>query len=183
MSTPLHHRSTAVALLAAVALASPPQSSARTSSSLVRARTTSYLAPVGYCSGAQAQVMLCLHDYARHRAGLRSLRASATLMRAARAKSADIVRCGFSHWACGHRFSYRVDWAGYRWTRVGENIAWGTGRPLASARSIFSAWLRSPNHRANILDPAFRDVGIGSRRGAVAGHSNAIVWVAEFGRH
>jgi len=170
---PPQPRSSAAALLGAVVLASPAQSSAR---------PISYLAPVGYCSGARAQVMLCLHDYARHQAGLRSLRASATLISAARAKSADIARCGFSHSACGHEFSYRVDRAGYRWTRVGENIAYGTG-PLASARSIFSAWLRSPEHRANILDSAFRDVGIGSRRGTVAGHSNARIWVAEFGRH
>ena len=125
--------------------------------------------------------MLCLHDYARHQAGLPVLRASATLMRAARAKSADIVRCGFSHSACGHPFSYRADRAGYRWTRFGENIAFGTGS-LASARAIFSAWLRSSEHRANILDPAFRDIGFGSRRGAIEG-APARFWVAEFGRH
>jgi uncharacterized protein YkwD len=173
VSTPPQPRSFAVALLTAVVLASPASSGARTSS---------YLAPVGYCSGARAQVMLCLHDYARKRAGLPALRASTTLTRAARAKSADIARCGFSHTACGHPCTYRVDWAGYSWTRIGENIAWGTG-PLASARSIFSAWLRSPEHRANILDPAFRDVGIGSRRGTVAGRSDARIWVAELGRH
>jgi hypothetical protein len=75
----------------------------------------------------------------------------------ARAKSTDIARCGFSHSACGHAFSYRADRAGYRWTRLGENIAFGTGS--ASVRAIFSAWLRSTEDRANILDPAFRDVG------------------------
>ena len=172
MSTPSgQRRSSAVALLAVVALASAAPSSAR---------PTLYLAPAGYCSGNRVQVMLCLHDYARHEAGLPSLRGSATLMRAARAKSADIARCGFSHSACGHAFSYRADRAGYRWTRLGENIAFGTSS--ASVRAIFSAWLRSDEHRANILDPAFRDVGVGSRRGAVAGAS-ARFWVAEFGRH
>jgi uncharacterized protein YkwD len=100
-------------------------------------------------------------------------------MRAARAKSGDIARCGFSHWACGRAFTFRADWAGYSWTHLGENIAWGTG-PLASARAIFAAWLRSDDHRANILDPAFRDIGVGSRRGAFAGAS-ARFWVAEFG--
>lgn len=174
MWTPLRQpRSSAVALLGAVVLASSAQSSAR---------PTSYLAPAGSCGGARAQVMLCLHDYARRQAGLPALHPSATLIRAARAKSADIARCGFSHSACGHEFTYRVDWAGYRWTRLGENIAYGTG-PLASARSIFSAWLRSPEHRANILDPVVRDVGIGSRRGTVAGRSSARIWVAELGRH
>jgi uncharacterized protein YkwD len=103
-------------------------------------------------------------------------------MRAALAKSADIARCGFSHRACGYTLSYRADRAGYRWTRFGENIAYGTGSPPPSARTIFAAWLRSGEHRANILDPAFRDIGVGSRRGVVAGAS-ARLWVAEFGRH
>jgi uncharacterized protein YkwD len=155
-------RSSAVALVAAVALASAAPSSAR---------PTLYLAPVGHCGGNRLQVMLCLHDYARHQAGLLSLRVSAALMRAAGAKSADIAP-----------LSYRADQAGYRWTRFGENIAFGTGNPLPSARTIFAAWLHSGEHRANILDPAFRDIGVGSRRGTVAGAS-ARFWVTEFGRH
>jgi uncharacterized protein YkwD len=174
VSTPLRQpRSSAVALVAAVALASAAPSSAR---------PTLYLAPVGHCGGNRLQVMLCLHDYARHQAGLPSLRVSAALMRAAGAKSADIARCGFSHRACGHPLSYRADRAGYRWTRFGENIAFGTGNPLPSARMIFAAWLHSGEHRAKILDPTFRDVGVGSRRGTVAGAS-ARFWVTEFGRH
>ena len=154
-------------------LASPGPSSAR---------STSYLAPAGYCSGTRADVMLCLHDYARHQAGLPSLRTPATLMRAAAAKSSDIARCGFSHSACGRPVSYRVDWAGYRWTRFGENIAYATGSPLPTAREVFSAWLHSTEHRANILDPAYQDVGVGSHLGTLGG-ATARFWVAEFGRH
>jgi uncharacterized protein YkwD len=47
---------------------------------------------------------------------------------------------------------------------------------------IFAAWLRSDDHRANILDPAFRDIGVGSGRGTLAGIS-ARFWVTEFGRN
>jgi len=174
VSTPLRQsRSFAVALLAAVALAGAAPTSAR---------PTLYLAPAGDCGGTRLQEMLCLHDYARHQAGLPSLRVSATLMRAAWAKSADIARCGFSHTACGHAFSYRAGWAGYLWNRLGENIAYGSGSPLPSARTIFAAWLRSDDHRANILDPAFRDIGVGSHRGTFQGWS-ARFWVVELGRH
>ena len=145
------------------------------------ARSTSLLAPAGYCSGTRVHVMLCLHQYARHQAGLPLLRVPETLMRAADAKSADIARCGFSHSACGHPFSYRVDWAGYRWTLFGENIAFATGSPRPSARAVFAAWLHSADHRANILDPAYRDVGIGSSTGELGGES-ARFWVTELGR-
>jgi uncharacterized protein YkwD len=43
---------------------------------------------------------------------------------------------------------------------VGENIGWGT-RWLASPRAIVAAWMASPGHRANILDPRFRETAIG----------------------
>ncbi len=43
---------------------------------------------------------------------------------------------------------------------VGENIAWGTLQ-LATPRAIVAAWMASPGHRANILDPRFRDTAIG----------------------
>jgi uncharacterized protein YkwD len=43
---------------------------------------------------------------------------------------------------------------------VGENIAWGT-LWLATPRSIVAAWMASPEHRANILNPRFRDTAIG----------------------
>ena len=43
---------------------------------------------------------------------------------------------------------------------VGENIAWGT-MWLATPQSIVSAWMASPGHRANILDGAYRETGVG----------------------
>ncbi len=161
-----------VALLVVVALASPAQGS----------RANSYLAPAGYCRGAWAGVMICLHDYARRQAGLPPLHESFQLTQAARAKSADITRCGFSHTACRHELDYRIDWAGYRWSAVGENLAWGSGS-LGRPYALFSAWMRSPGHRANILSLSFRDFGIAVRRAPFAGYANAAVWVAEFARH
>ena len=93
-----------------------------------------------------------------------------------------MVRCGFSHTACGHSFEYRITEAGYRWTRVAENLAWGSGS-LGGPYAIFSEWMRSPGHRANILSPGFCARGIAVRRGSFSGHPNASVWVAEFGSH
>jgi uncharacterized protein YkwD len=43
---------------------------------------------------------------------------------------------------------------------VAENIAFGTSWS-ATPRAIVAAWMASPDHRANILDPHFRDTGIG----------------------
>jgi uncharacterized protein YkwD len=55
---------------------------------------------------------------------------------------------------------------------VGENIASGSGT-LATPRAIVQAWMESPGHRANLLSPCFRDVGIGIAAGT---------YVTDFGR-
>ena len=44
--------------------------------------------------------------------------------------------------------------------RIGENLAWGTGE-LSTPRSIMAAWMHSHGHRANILLPAYREIGFG----------------------
>ena len=46
-----------------------------------------------------------------------------------------------------------------RWT-CGENIAYG-GERYGTPKAIVKAWMNSPPHRANILNPAFKDVGVG----------------------
>jgi uncharacterized protein YkwD len=56
--------------------------------------------------------------------------------------------------AAGYIYSSRI---GYE---VGENIGWGT-LWKATPRAIVAAWMASPGHRANILDPRFRDTAIG----------------------
>jgi uncharacterized protein YkwD len=160
-------------LLAGVALVSPDHGSSR---------SIAYLAPAGYCRGEPVDVMICLHNYARRQAGVPALRPSARLAAAANAKSADIARCGLSHTACGHPFPYRIGLAGYRWRLAGENLAYRTGA-LRQPYAIFSGWLRSSEHQANILRRGFRDVGIALRTGSAAGHASGAIWVTEFGSH
>ena len=50
-----------------------------------------------------------------------------------------------------------------RWL-YGENIAYGGGN-YGTPRAIVRAWMHSPEHRHNILNPAFRQIGIGFARG------------------
>ncbi len=54
----------------------------------------------------------------------------------------------------GYIYSPQIGYA------VGENIGLGT-LWLGTPRAIVAAWMASPGHRANILDPRFRDTGIG----------------------
>ncbi|MDX6624783.1 MAG: hypothetical protein QOE75_2715 [Solirubrobacterales bacterium] len=148
------------------------------------------VAPPSVCPGQanpgapatkQVKAMRCLTNYARQRRGKPRLASLPALDRAARGKSGDLLRCGFDHEACGREFTYWFGRVGYggRCTALGENIAWGTGS-LGSVRNIFSAWIDSAGHRANILGD-YEEIGIGLRVGTLEGNSGAHVWTQEFG--
>jgi uncharacterized protein YkwD len=47
---------------------------------------------------------------------------------------------------------------GYSSWGAGENLAWGA--PELGAAAAVRRWLASPGHRANILNPAWRNVGV-----------------------
>ena len=66
---------------------------------------------------------------------------------------------------------------GYRYTRVGENLAMGQ----TAARQVVQQWMASPGHRANILGN-FADTGIAIVSGTPTGRSRGYTFVAMYGR-
>jgi uncharacterized protein YkwD len=107
---------------------------------------------------------------------LHALRYEPTLARAARAHSAEMLRDDtFAHGA----FSSRMIRFGVHGPFVGENLAWGTGS-YGSAAGIVGAWLASPEHRANLLRPGFRRIGLGELTGSFLGVRGANVVTADF---
>ncbi|MCB9849278.1 MAG: CAP domain-containing protein [Phycisphaerales bacterium] len=66
----------------------------------------------------------------------------------------------------------RLTTAGYIYYAMGENLAAGQ----ASADEVVADWLASDAHRANILSPEWREVGIAVREGGEHGW----YWVQEF---
>jgi uncharacterized protein YkwD len=124
---------------------------------------------------AESSLLTAMNE-ARQAHGLRPLRADARLERAARAHSSKMLRTGtFTHGA----FYARIRGSGVRARRVGENLAWGQG-PLGVARSIVSMWLASPEHRANLLHPGYRIVGVGALRGCFDGRRHTLMVTTDF---
>src|SRR5215210_1565696 len=121
--------------------------------------------------------------------GLARLRLSPALERAANAHSTQMARRGFfSHnSANGASFAQRISQyypaRGYRRWSVGENLVWG-GPDIGAVRA-FRLWLASPPHRANLLSPRWREVGLGAvhstRAPGVFGGGAATVVTADFG--
>jgi uncharacterized protein YkwD len=108
--------------------------------------------------------------------GLAALRIDPRLERAARAHSRDMIRRGyFAHGPLTQRMVvFKV-----RGPTVGENLAWGIGSQ-ARAPTVVANWLASPKHRANLLRPGFRRIGIGRIRGTFGGRQGAAVITADF---
>jgi uncharacterized protein YkwD len=108
--------------------------------------------------------------------GLQPLHVDAHLRAAARSWSADLLRSNaFTHGDFpGRMTTFHVFGA------AGENLAWGTGS-YASAGSVVAMWLASPGHRANLLRPSYRRIGIGIARGTFQGNPGASIVTADFG--
>jgi uncharacterized protein YkwD len=105
--------------------------------------------------------------------GLARLRIDYRLESVARAHSVDMLhRHYFAHGA----FSARVNSSGAAGPIFGEDLAFG---PVSSSW-VVNAWLGSPEHRANLLRPGFRRVGIGAVIGTFEGSAGTLVVTADF---
>ncbi len=136
---------------------------------------------------AQSERMLQAVNAARavpHRCGngtypaAAPLTRDATLERVAQEYAQDMATFGYMDHTGrdGSAPHERITRSGYRWSETGENLASG----LASADNVVEGWLRSPEHCANIMDPAYTQMGAGV---AVNPRNDAAVyWALEFGR-
>lgn len=83
---------------------------------------------------------------------------SAQLSRAALLHAQDMAQHDFfeHEGSDGSTVAVRATRAGYEWRSVGENIAAGS----TTADGVVKGWLESPGHCANIMAPAFAEMGI-----------------------
>lgn len=115
--------------------------------------------PAAGAPGAFEAEVLALTNAIRNEAGLEPLRWNVDLADAAEAHSVDMAENDyFSHRSRdGSSVGDRVRDEGYQWSRVAENIAAGQDTP----EEVVDAWMNSSGHRANILNPAYEEIGIG----------------------
>lgn len=138
----------------------------------------------GTSPSAFAQQVLTLTNQARAQArscGAASFAAaapltfSAQLAQAAQGHASDMAaRNYFSHTSLdGRTVAQRVTAAGYSWRALGENIAAGQRTP----EEVVAGWLRSEGHCRNIMNPSYRELGVGYAQGS----SYGTYWVQDFG--
>ena len=146
-------------------------------------------APAKGSTPASRAAVLCLLNQERAAHRLRPLRSNKRLRVAALRHSAHMARRDFFDHTTpsGTSMTDRIRRSGYtrgaRGWAIGENIAWGAGQ-LATPRQIVAAWMRSPGHRANVLNGSFREIGIGVALGApvrVSASTPGATYTTDFG--
>lgn len=172
----------ALVLCAAAAASSSPAAAAKPRCAHASAT------PSQLSTTAATHTLQCLINGVRREHGLRAVRANGKLALAARRHASDMaVHDFFAHTSPGGAtVEARVKQAGYlggvqEWW-LGEALAWGQAR-AGAPRAILRGLLNSPPHRAILLDPAFRDLGVGVAKGAPRGSSTGALTVTlDFGR-
>ena len=117
-------------------------------------------------------------NQARTTDGLTSLRESGLLDVAAEEKANDMVANNyFAHTSPSGVTPWYWFWnAGYNFSAAGENLAVN----FADSSDVTSAWMNSPEHRANILNPEYSEIGMATAQGEFQGQP-AVYVVELFG--
>jgi uncharacterized protein YkwD len=137
----------------------PPAAAPPTCADTNLVPTSANLTRVGFAT-------LCLVNQQRVQAGRVALVGDPHLQLTADLHSLDmVVNDYFSHVTpAGERFAARLLASGFvppgTAYQLGENLAWATGS-LSTPASVVAAWMHSPHHRANILNPGYRQTGLG----------------------
>jgi uncharacterized protein YkwD len=132
-------------------------------------------APAGNTSVA-AQVV-ALTNAERAKAGCGPLSVDGTLTAVAQAHSQDMATHNyFDHNSQDGRSPFdRITAAGYSFSTAAENIAAGQRTP----QDVMTSWMNSPGHKANILNCALHQIGVGY---ATASSSQyGVYWTQDFG--
>ena len=144
-----------------------------------------WLTPHRSVLGAQSDVSInsLLQDTNSARAGNHEtgLGLNTELSQAANAKAADMITQNY--WAhtspAGETPWAFIQQNGYQYQAAGENLAYG----FANSGDVVKAWLNSPEHRANMLNANYRDVGFGVAESAnYQGHGPETIIVAMYGQ-
>lgn len=128
---------------------------------------------LGTASNIDQEQVIKLTNDERIKDGLAPLQENAALDAAAKQKAADMFQ--ENYWA---HFSPtgKSPWdfilgSGYKFTFAGENLA----KSFYKSSDVVSAWMASPSHRENILNPQYHDIGLAVVEGTLNGQKTTLV--------
>lgn len=134
---------------------------------------------LGSSSDFSAASLLVDTNSERARLGVTALSLDPRLSAAAQAKAEDMVRSDYwAHDSPGGRTPWSfITASGYQYKSAGENLAYG----FSNAGDSVAGWMNSAEHRANILNKSYSDVGFGVASSPdFTGHGPETIVVAEY---
>ena len=135
-------------------------------------------------SSSSEQQLFQLTNQARAAAGRKALHWDARLASLARARAKDmIVRNYFAHQIPpdNHTVFDVMSNVGYCFNLAGENIGWNNYPDDQATGAIQAMFMNSPDHKQNILGPAWDVVGIGAYKGPDGKKMWAVVFADKCG--
>lgn len=120
-----------------------------------------------------AETIIDLTNRERVLRGLSDLRVNGRLTEAARAKARDMLqKAYFSHTSPQGITPWQwVQRAGYPYQKSAENLA----VHYSTAEDVQGAWMASPSHRKNIINPDYQEIGVAVERGRFEGVETIVV--------
>lgn len=128
---------------------------------------------LGYAANISASEVISLTNKERSALGLAPLTENKSLDAAALAKGQDMLSKGYwAHFAPDGTspWSFFTNF-GYKYQYAGENLA----RDFNNAGSAVEAWMNSATHKENILNPHYKEIGIGVVEGSLSGVDTTII--------
>jgi uncharacterized protein YkwD len=128
---------------------------------------------LGYASNISPEKIIELTNQKRAELGLAPLVNNPSLNEVAQRKAADMF--AFNYWAHVSP-SGRDPWSffkevGYKYIYAGENLA----RDFMDSASVVEAWMNSPTHKDNIVNPNYKEIGVAVVNGTLNGVETTLV--------
>ncbi len=134
---------------------------------------------LGFASNIQLGDLVTLVNQKRAENGASSVQLNEVLNEVARMKAEDMFAKGYwdhvspdgvQPWDFFSR-------AGYDYIYAGENLA----KDFQDSAGVVEAWMNSPTHRDNLINPKYEDMGLAVVNGSLNGYETTLV-VQEFGK-
>jgi uncharacterized protein YkwD len=133
---------------------------------------------LGFATAISQSELIRLTNQTRLANGVGALRESSLLDQSAKLKAQNMFQEDYwAHYSpSGKSPWYWFDQVGYVYVLAGENLA----RDFDTSQGVIDGWMNSPTHRANMLAPGYKDIGIAVVNGTMQGHQTTLV-VQHFG--
>jgi hypothetical protein len=141
--------------------------------SVIKSFTIAKPGILGYSSEITISKVLTQTNNQRHKLGLSTLVYNEELSKSATLKAQDMF--ANNYWAhtspTGKSPWDFFNLSGYEFSVAGENLA----KDFYDTESMTNAWMNSPTHRANIVNPKYKEIGLAVVDGILGGVKTTLV--------